>query len=234
MRRLVLLRHGQSQWNAANRFTGWADVDLTSEGEAQAEAAGRLFRAQGLEFETAFTSVLTRAIRTLWIVLQASGQAFVPEHKTWRLNERHYGALTGLKKDEAAERFGAEQIARWRRGYSDRPPPMAEADHQALAQDRRYRGVPVPRTESLQDVQARLKPWRAQLDSVLSAGPVLVVAHGNSLRALLSDLLRLAPEEVRRLEIPLANPLVAELDDAGQTSALAYLDASRAAALPRA
>jgi len=178
--------------------------------------------------------VLARAIRTLWIVLQASGQAFVPEHKTWRLNERHYGALTGLKKDEAAERFGAEQIARWRRGYSDRPPPMGEAEHQALAQDRRYRGVPVPRTESLEDVQARLKPWRAQLDSALSAGPVLVVAHGNSLRAVLSDLLRLQPEEVRRLEIPLANPLVAELDDAGRTSALAYLDASRAAALPRA
>src|SRR3989344_2975207 len=144
MRRLVLLRHGQSQWNAATRFTGWADVDLTSEGEAQAEAAGRLLRAQGLELETAFSSVLTRAIRTLWIVLQAGGQAFVPEHKTWRLNERHYGALTGLKKDEAAERFGAEQIARWRRGYSDRPPPMGESDHQALARGRPHPRGPPP------------------------------------------------------------------------------------------
>ena len=232
--KLILLRHGESEWNAKNLFTGWVDVNLNEKGEKEAVRGGELLKDADLLPDVVHTSLQKRAIRTAQLALEAADRHWIPVHRSWRLNERHYGALTGLKKDEAAERFGAEQIARWRRGYSDRPPPMGEADHEALAQDRRYRGVPVPRTESLEDVQARLKPWRAQLDSALSAGPVLVVAHGNSLRALLSDLLRLAPEEVRRLEIPLANPLVAELDDAGQTSALAYLDASRAAALPRA
>ena len=232
MRRLVLLRHGESLWNAANRFTGWADVDLTALGETQAQVAGRLMKEHGVEVETAFASVLTRAIRTLWIVLHASGQAFVPEQKTWRLNERHYGALTGMDKAEAAERFGAEQVARWRRGYADRPPPIDETAHAALHADRRYRHIAAPRSESLADVQARLAPFRADLDLALGRGPVLVVAHGNSLRALLSLLLQLDPAEIPRLEVPLANPLLAELDDRGAVRALAYLDPARAAPLP--
>lgn len=233
MRRLILLRHGESCWNAENRFTGWADVDLTARGEGQAYAAGQLLQAHGLKVETAFTSVLTRAIRSLWNVLHASGQSFVPEHKTWRLNERHYGRLTGLDKAAAAERFGADQVARWRRGYADRPPPTDEMDHARLCQDRRYRDVAVPRSESLQDAQARLAPWRGELEAACAAGPVLVVAHGNSLRALVSELLRLSVPEITQLEIPLANPLVIDLDPANRPSAMTYLDASRAAALPR-
>lgn len=232
MARLILLRHGESQWNATNRFTGWADVDLTAAGEAQALWAGRLLAAHELRVATAFTSVLTRAIRTLWIALHASGQAFVPEHKTWRLNERHYGGLTGLDKTEAAKRFGAEQVARWRRGYADRPPPMNDPEHARLQADRRYRDTPVPRTESLKDVVARLGPWRAELDRALEAGPVLVVAHGNSLRALVSQLLRLDPAQVPGFEIPLANPLLMELDADGRAREPRYLDADRAARLP--
>lgn len=232
MRRLILLRHGESRWNAENRFTGWADVDLTERGEAQAHAAGRLLLDRDVAVETTFTSVLTRAIRTLWSVLYASGQTFVPEHKTWRLNERHYGALTGMDKTQAAERFGADQVARWRRGYADRPPPMDDADRAELGQDRRYRKLPVPRAESLQDVQARLAPWRADLDRALEAGPVLVVAHGNSLRALVSELLALREAEIVRLEIPLANPLVVDLDMRNRPTALTYLDGAHAAPLP--
>lgn len=234
MERLILLRHGESRWNAANRFTGWADVDLTEQGEAQARAAGRLLSDHDLPLETAFTSVLTRAIRTLWIVLHASGQAFVAEHKTWRLNERHYGALTGMDKAEAAARYGAEQVARWRRGYGDRPPPIDAAAHAALQQDRRYRDVRVPFAESLEDVRTRLGPWRAELERALDRGPVLVVAHGNSLRALLTDLLNLSAQEVPSLEIPLANPLLVERDDGRSPTRLRYLDPTRAGPIPRA
>lgn len=232
MSRLILLRHGESRWNAENRFTGWADVDLTDAGAEQAAAAGRRLARQGVCVNTAFTSVLTRAIRTLWIVLHASDQVFVPEHKTWRLNERHYGGLTGMDKGEAVSRYGADQVARWRRGYRDRPPPMPSDAHAALSADRRYRGVRVPFAESLQDVQARLAPWRRTLAEAMAAGPVLVVAHGNSLRALLSGLLALEEDAVPRLEIPLANPLVVELDPQDRVSALAYLDPARAAPLP--
>lgn len=232
MERLILLRHGESCWNAANRFTGWADVDLTARGEAQARAAGRLLSDHDLAVETAFTSVLTRAVRTLWIALHASGQAFVAEQKTWRLNERHYGALTGMDKAEAAARFGAEQVARWRRGYADRPPPMDPAAHATLQQDRRYRDVPAPFTESLEDVRTRLRPWRAELERALRQGPVLVVAHGNSLRALLTELLDLPSEQVPSLEIPLANPLVVQLDEVRRPTRLSYLDPARAAPIP--
>jgi len=235
MRRLILLRHGESAWNAANRFTGWADVDLTAAGEAQARAAGELLRAQGVGFEIAFTSVLTRAIRTSWIVLHASGRAYLPEHKTWRLNERHYGGLTGVSKDAAAARFGAKQVARWRRGHRERPPPISDADHAKLCADRRYRNVPVPRTESLQDVRARLAPWRRDvLEPALHAGAVLLVAHGNSLRALLIDLLELSETDIPQLEVPLANPLLMELDGGGRPVRLTYLDERRAARLPPA
>ncbi|MEW6392887.1 MAG: 2,3-diphosphoglycerate-dependent phosphoglycerate mutase [Pseudomonadota bacterium] len=233
MRRLILLRHGESQWNADNRFTGWADVDLTSSGEAQAEAAGKLLRDHSVDVETALTSMLTRAIRTLWIVLHASDQTFVPEGKDYLLNERHYGALTGMDKDEAAHRFGADPVARWRRGLTDRPPPMAGPDHAELARDRRYRGVAVPRTENLYDVMQRISAWRRNtLAPALAIGTVLVVAHGNSLRALLSLLLTLAEAEIMRLEIPHANPLMIRLDTQARPIEAAYLDPARAAPLP--
>jgi 2,3-bisphosphoglycerate-dependent phosphoglycerate mutase len=215
MPRLVLVRHGQSAWNLENRFTGWWDVDLTAQGEAEAKAAGELLAAKGLDFDLCFTSVQTRAIRTLHIALRAMGRLWLPEEKHWRLNERHYGGLTGLDKAETAARHGDEQVHIWRRSFDTPPPDMAAGGPYDLAGDRRYAGIAIPRTESLKDTIARVLPyWEERIAPALKSGQrVLIAAHGNSLRALVKHLSHIPDDEITGLEIPTGQPIVYELDD---------------------
>jgi len=215
MPRLVLVRHGQSAWNLENRFTGWWDVDLTPQGEAEAQAAGALLAAKGLDFDLCFTSLQTRAIRTLHIALRAMGRLWLPEEKDWRLNERHYGGLTGLNKAETAARHGDEQVKIWRRSFDIPPPPLPPGSEYDLARDRRYAGIEVPATESLKDTIARVLPyWDTRIAPALKAGErVLISAHGNSLRALVKHLSRIPDDEITGLEIPTGQPIVYELDD---------------------
>ncbi|HEY5711491.1 MAG TPA: 2,3-diphosphoglycerate-dependent phosphoglycerate mutase [Allosphingosinicella sp.] len=215
MPRLVLIRHGQSAWNLENRFTGWWDVGLTTQGEAEAKAAGELLAAKGLDFDLCFTSVLTRAIDTLHIALAAMDRLWLPEEKDWRLNERHYGGLTGLNKAETAARHGADQVHIWRRSFDTPPPPLEAGGPFDLAGDRRYSGIPVPDTESLKDTIARVLPyWEARIAPALRAGErVLIAAHGNSLRALVKHLSAIPDDEITGLEIPTGAPIVYELDD---------------------
>jgi len=215
MPRLVLIRHGQSAWNLKNRFTGWWDVDLTAQGEAEAKAAGELLAAKGIDFDLCFTSLQTRAIRTLHIALRAMDRLWLPEEKDWRLNERHYGGLTGLDKAETAARHGDEQVHVWRRSFDIPPPPMAAGGPYDLSKDRRYAGVDVPATESLKDTIARVLPyWDERIAPALKAGErVLISAHGNSLRALVKHLSRIPDDEITALEIPTGQPIVYELDD---------------------
>jgi len=212
---LVLIRHGQSAWNLENRFTGWWDVGLTPQGEEEAKAAGELLGARGFDFEIAFTSFQTRAIKTLHIVLEAMGRLWIPEEKHWRLNERHYGGLTGLDKAETAARHGDEQVRIWRRSF-DIPPPAAEPGGEFdLTNDRRYAGVAIPAYESLKDTIERVLPyWEEKIGPALrKGGRVLVSAHGNSLRALVKHLSNIADEEIVALEIPTGQPIVYELDE---------------------
>ena len=212
---LVLLRHGQSQWNLENRFTGWWDVDLSEQGITEARAAGRLMCDKGLNFDCCFTSVLTRAIRTLHLALHEMDQLWLPTLKNWRLNERHYGGLTGLNKQEMIDKAGAEQVKIWRRSY-DTPPPPLEADSPFdVSRDRRYDGVNVPRTESLKDTIARALPYYEQeIAPALRAGKrVLVAAHGNSLRGIIKYLSNISDDEIVGLEIPTGKPIVYELKD---------------------
>jgi len=213
---LVLIRHGQSAWNLENRFTGWWDVDLTPQGEAEAKAAGELLAARGLDFDLAFTSVQTRAIRTLHIALRAMGRLWLPEEKHWRLNERHYGGLTGLNKAETAAKHGDEQVHIWRRSFDTPPPPLEPGGPYDLAGDRRYAGIPIPARESLKDTIARVLPyWEERIAPALREGQrVLIAAHGNSLRALVKHLSVIPDEEITGLEIPTGKPIVYELDDA--------------------
>ena len=215
MTRLVLIRHGQSAWNLENRFTGWWDVGLTPKGEEEARLAGELLAASGTDFDLCFTSFQTRAINTLHIALEAMGRLWLPEEKHWRLNERHYGALTGLDKAETAARHGAEQVHRWRRSFDIPPPAMEPGGEFDLAHDRRYAGVEVPATESLKDTIARVLPyWEERIAPALRAGErVLISAHGNSLRALVKHLSNIADAEITALEIPTGQPIVYELDD---------------------
>ena len=215
MPRLVLVRHGQSAWNLENRFTGWWDVDLTPQGEAEARAAGELLAAKGLDFDRCFTSLQTRAIRTLHIALRAMGRLWLPEEKDWRLNERHYGGLTGLNKAETAARHGDEQVKIWRRSFDVPPPPMEAGSEYDLGQDRRYAGIEVPATESLKDTIARVLPyWDTRIAPALKAGErVLISAHGNSLRALVKHLSRIPDDEITALEIPTGQPIVYELGE---------------------
>ena len=215
MPRLVLVRHGQSAWNLENRFTGWWDVDLTPQGEAEARAAGELLAAKGLDFDRCFTSLQTRAIRTLHIALRAMGRLWLPEEKDWRLNERHYGGLTGLNKAETAARHGDEQVKIWRRSFDVPPPPMEAGSEYDLRQDRRYAGIEVPATESLRDTIARVLPyWETRIAPALKAGErVLISAHGNSLRALVKHLSRIPDDEITALEIPTGQPIVYELGE---------------------
>ena len=210
---LVLLRHGQSQWNLENRFTGWWDVDLTDKGIAEARAAGALLRDKGIDFDCCFTSVLTRAIRTLHLVLHEMDRLWLPVAKDWRLNERHYGGLTGLNKQEMIDRVGAEQVKIWRRSYDIPPPPMPDDDRYKVSGDRRYAGVDVPRSESLKDTIARALPYYdAEIAPALRDGKrVLVAAHGNSLRGIIKYLSGISDEDIVGLEIPTGQPIVYEL-----------------------
>ena len=217
MYRVVLLRHGESEWNKSNLFTGWTDVDLTEKGVAEAQEAGRLLGAEGYTFDCAFTSVLTRAVRTLDIVLYEMGLSWIPVYKHWRLNERHYGALQGFNKAQMAEKEGEAQVHLWRRSYDVPPPPLVESDERHPRHDRRYAGVPsgqLPRTECLRDTVERFLPyWHVEIAPAIAAGRrVVVAAHGNSLRALVKYLDRISDEEIPDLNIPTGIPLVYELD----------------------
>ncbi len=212
--KVVLVRHGESQWNRENRFTGWTDVDLSESGVAEARSAGRLLKAGGFEFDLAFTSVLKRAIRTLWIALDELDCMWLPTEKSWRLNERHYGDLQGLNKAEMAAKFGEEQVLKWRRSYDIRPPALKPGDPRAEARDPRYAGVKVPLTECLKDTVERVVPyWQSAIAPAVGAGRrVLVAAHGNSLRALLKYLDGISDEEIVKINVPTGIPLVYELD----------------------
>ena len=211
----VLLRHGQSQWNLENRFTGWWDVDLTDQGVAEAKAAGDLLAEKGYDFDTSFTSLQTRAIKTLNIALEQMGRLWLPVEKDWRLNERHYGGLTGLNKAETAAKHGDEQVHIWSRSFDIPPPPMEAGSAYDLSQDRRYAGIAIPETESLKDTIARVLPyWQARIAPELKAGKrVLISAHGNSLRALVKHLSAIPDDEITGLEIPTGQPIVYELDE---------------------
>ncbi len=225
MPRLILVRHGQSRWNLENRFTGWWDVDLTEQGEDEARAAGRLLAAKTMLPGVAFTSLQTRAIRTLHLALEACERLWIPETKDWRLNERHYGALTGLDKAETAHLHGADQVKVWRRSFDTPPPPLAVGSEFDLADDPRYAGVPVPATESLKDTIARVLPYyESAIAPVLRAGEtVLISAHGNSLRALVKHLSGISDDEITGLEIPTGQPIVYDLDEALNASERYYL-----------
>ena len=213
--KLVLLRHGESQWNRENRFTGWTDVDLSETGIAEARAGGRLLKAEGYAFDLAYTSVLKRAIRTLWIALDELGQMWLPVQKDWRLNERHYGDLQGLNKAEMAAKFGDQQVLVWRRSYDTPPPGLKPGDPRYEGNDPRYAGVEVPRTECLKDTVARVVPyWESAIaPSVRSGQRVLIAAHGNSLRALVKHLDGISDDAIVKLNIPTGIPLVYELDE---------------------
>ena len=212
---LVLLRHGQSVWNLENRFTGWWDVDLSDQGVVEARSAGELLRGRGLDFDRCFTSVQTRAIRTLHLVLHEMDRQWLPVAKDWRLNERHYGGLTGLNKQEMIDRVGAEQVQVWRRSFDVAPPPLPADSPYDVSADRRYGGVAVPRSESLKDTIARVLPYyEAEIAPALLAGErVLVSAHGNSLRALEKHLSSIGDDDIVKLEIPTGEPIVYELGD---------------------
>src|SRR5919201_2850272 len=215
MLRLVLLRHGESDWNRENRFTGWTDVDLSQKGIEEARTAGKLLKSGGYSFDVAFTSVLKRAIRTLWIALDELDLMWIPVQKSWQLNERHYGALQGLNKAEMAAKFGEEQVLVWRRSYDIRPPALEPSDPRHDAGNPRYAGIDVPRTECLKDTVARVVPyWEDTIAPALRAGRrVLIAAHGNSLRALVKHLDAISDKDIVGLNIPTGVPLVYELDD---------------------
>lgn len=212
---LVLLRHGQSTWNLENRFTGWWDVDVTKKGAAEARAAGALMRDKGLDFDCTFTSLQTRAIKTLNLALEEMDKLWLPVEKDWRLNERHYGGLTGLDKAETAARHGDAQVKIWRRSFDVPPPPLEPGSPYDLSSDRRYAGIRIPATESLKDTIARVLPyWETRIAPELKAGKrVLISAHGNSLRALVKHLSNIPDDAITGLEIPTGQPIVYELAD---------------------
>ena len=217
MHTLVLLRHGESTWNKENRFTGWTDVDLTEQGRAEAREAGRLLEAEGFDFDLAFTSVLKRAIRTLWIALDEMDRMWLPVTPSWRLNERHYGALQGLDKAETAAQYGDEQVLVWRRSYDTPPNPLSPDDPRASFTDPRYAGLAradIPLTECLKDTVARVLPfWNDRIAPAIRSGQrVLVTAHGNSLRALIKHLDGISDDDIVGLNVPTGRPLVYELD----------------------
>jgi 2,3-bisphosphoglycerate-dependent phosphoglycerate mutase len=218
MHKLVLIRHGESTWNLENRFTGWTDVDLTETGIEQAKQAGRLLRAEGYDFDVAYTSVLKRATRTLWHTLDELDRTWLPVVHSWRLNERHYGALQGLNKAETAKKYGDEQVLIWRRSYGTPPPPLEADDPRSERSDVRYAKLSpeqIPLTECLKDTVARVVPyWEQTVAPAVRAGQrVLIAAHGNSLRALVKHLDSISDTEIVKLNIPTGVPLVYELDD---------------------
>ena len=216
--KLVLVRHGESQWNNENRFTGWYDVDLSEKGVSEAKAAGKLLKAEGFSFDFAYTSVLKRAIHTLWNVLDELDQAWLPVEKSWKLNERHYGALQGLNKADMAKQYGDEQVLVWRRSYDTPPPALEASDPRSERGDRRYTGVAaenVPLTECLKDTVARVLPfWNESMAPAIRSGKrVVVAAHGNSIRALVKYLDNISDADIVGLNVPNGIPLVYELDD---------------------
>jgi 2,3-bisphosphoglycerate-dependent phosphoglycerate mutase len=234
MYKVVLLRHGESTWNKENRFTGWTDVDLSEKGREEAAAAGRLLKDAGYSFDLAFTSVLTRAIRTCWIALDVLGELWIPVERSWRLNERHYGALQGLNKAETAARHGEAQVKIWRRAYDIPPPPLTADDERHPSRDRRYaRLAPseIPLTESLKDTVARFLPyWHGTITAAITSGQrVLIAAHGNSLRALVKYLDNISDDQIVELNIPTGIPLVYELDAALKPIRSGYLGDEEAA-----
>jgi 2,3-bisphosphoglycerate-dependent phosphoglycerate mutase len=212
---LVLIRHGQSTWNLENRFTGWWDVEVTEKGVEEARAAGRLMKEKGLDFDLCFTSLQSRAIKTLNLALEEMGRLWLPVEKNWQLNERHYGGLTGLNKAETAARHGDEQVRIWRRSFDIPPPPMEGGSEYDLSADRRYAGIQVPKAESLKDTIARVLPyWQSRIAPALQSGQrVIISAHGNSLRALVKHLSQIPDDEITGLEIPTGQPIVYELAD---------------------
>ena len=214
---LVLVRHGESLWNRENRFTGWVDIELSEKGLIEARQAGNLLKEAGFRFDMAFTSYLKRAIRTLWIILDEMDQMWIPVHNTWRLNERHYGALTGLKKDEMARKYGEEQVHIWRRAYDIRPDPITKDSPYYIGTDRRYASLPadqMPLTECLKDNVERVIPcWETDIAPAILAGKqVIVASHGNALRSLIKHIAKLSEEEVIQLNMPTGIPLVVKLD----------------------
>jgi 2,3-bisphosphoglycerate-dependent phosphoglycerate mutase len=215
MPKLILIRHGQSQWNLENRFTGWWDVDVTEKGVAEAWAAGELMKAKGIAPDICFTSVQSRAIKTLNLALEAMGRLWVPVTKNWQLNERHYGGLTGLDKAETAAKHGDEQVKIWRRSFDIPPPPLEAGSPYDLSADPRYAGIAIPNTESLKDTIARVLPyWESAIVPELKANKtVLISAHGNSLRALVKHLSGISDADITGLEIPTGQPIVYELDE---------------------
>lgn len=226
MHRIVLIRHGESQWNKENRFTGWYDVDLSEKGIAEAKAAGELLRNEGFIFDEAYTSVLKRAIRTLWIILDEMDLMWIPETKSWMLNERHYGGLQGLDKAETAAKYGDEQVHIWRRSYDIRPPALEMTDERYLGNDPRYAGIAdFPATECLKDTVARVVPyWQREIVPKIRSGKrIVIVAHGNSLRALIKHLDGIPDDEIVGLNIPTGVPIVYELDADMRAISSAYL-----------
>ncbi len=234
MPRLILLRHGQSQWNLENRFTGWVDVDLTAQGEAEARRGGELIKQAGFQPQVMFTSVLTRATRTGALALQSAGLGDIPTVEDWRLNERHYGGLTGLDKAETARIHGADQVKVWRRSYDIPPPPLEAGSEWDFACDPRYAGKAIPDTESLKTTLDRVLPyWDEAIAPRLAAGDdVLIAAHGNSLRAIVKHLFDVPDDRIVGVEIPTGNPLEINLDAGLKPTAARYLDEGRAQALP--
>ena len=218
MKKLVLMRHGESQWNLENRFTGWVDVDLTDKGVEEARLAGKLLKQAGIQFDIGFTSLLTRAIRTLWLTQEVLDRRWIPVIKHWRLNERHYGALQGLNKTETAAKYGEDQVHVWRRSYDVPPPPLELADERHPSRDQRYQSLlpeELPRTECLKDTVLRVVPyWQMEIAPQIRAGKsVIIAAHGNSLRALIKHLDHVSDSDIVGLNIPTAVPLVYELTD---------------------
>ena len=238
MARLALIRHGQSEWNLANRFTGWVDVNLTDQGVSEARKAGVLLRETGVEFSAAYTSVLKRAIKTLFLSLEELDRVWLPVTKDWRLNERHYGGLTGLNKQETADKHGADQVKVWRRSFDIPPPEMADDSEHNPARDLRYAGLDpkdIPNTESLKTTLDRVTPmWEAEIAPRLKAGESLIIAaHGNSLRAIVKLLFDVSNDDIVSVEIPTGNPLLIDLKDGTvEPESAKYLDAERAAPLP--
>ncbi|PID27943.1 MAG: 2,3-diphosphoglycerate-dependent phosphoglycerate mutase [Candidatus Cloacimonadota bacterium] len=218
MHKLVLIRHGESLWNKENKFTGWTDVDLSEKGIKEAKDAGDLLKKEGYSFDIAFTSVLKRAVRTLWLVLDKSDMMWIPVERSWRLNEKHYGFLQGYNKKETAKKFGDDQVLKWRRSYDIAPPALESDDERHPANDRRYADVPkneLPATESLASTLKRLMPlWNEKIAPEIKSGKnVLIVAHGNSLRSLAKYLDNISEEDILKLNIPTGVPLVYELDE---------------------
>lgn len=237
MPHLALLRHGQSAWNLENRFTGWVDVDLTDKGRDEARRAGALLKGEGVDFACAYSSVQKRAIRTLWIALDEMDRMWLPQEKSWRLNERHYGGLTGLDKAETTARHGEAQVKLWRRSYDTPPPPIDADSPWNPARDPRYRDLKpgeLPLTESLKTTLARVEPyWLSAIAPELKAGrSILIAAHGNSLRALVKLLMRVSDADIVHVEMPTGNPLLFELTTDLRPVSARYLDAARAEKLP--